>query len=267
MIDDPVVAPATSGRLSLPWRLQANGSAQQRVAAIDVRDNLAELLVDDAWHDGLAYQAHFGYAGYDLYDVLSIAKDGSNLAVSYLYCEGRSLAWVWTLSYSQPLSPSLAVPGGACQSAPSSEPFEVRLPALMALPPPRRSGFTITGPQISLMDTGGAIVIGGSTYNADVLTVVDCSSCPGGSWYEVHCLFRRAGEAGFGILYLHRGARGFVQLEYTLMLPTLSRAAQLYDATWVGAPLAAVRGWYPLPGEPGRILARPPVLPGGLSSR
>jgi hypothetical protein len=35
---------------------------------------------------------------------------------------------------------------------------------------------------------------------------------------------------------------------------------QSYDASWVGAPVAAVRGWYPLPGEPRRILARPPGL-------
>jgi hypothetical protein len=258
-IADPVVAPATVGTLTLPWALQADGAAPPRVPVVAVRENLAELAVDGAAHLGTAYLAHFEWAGYDVYDILSVAADGSSLAVTYLYCRGDSLAWVWTLSYAQPLSVSPALTGGGCASARHTQASQVSLPPLLALPPARRSGFTIAGADLHLADAVGGIVITGDLYNVYVLTVIDCSSCPGGPWYEVLCLFRRVGEAGFGILYLYPGSPDRVTLSHVLMLPGLTPRSQSYAAKWSGTPVAAVRGWHVLPGEPLVLLSRPPA--------
>lgn len=250
-----VVAPATNGTLPGTFTLDSNGSAQPRLPTFDIRGNVGGLSIDGVPHTGVAYQAHYAFGGYDLYDVLSVASDGSDLALTWLYCVGDSLEWVYQLSYLRPMEPSRAA--GSCHARPGDVQTQVQLPALLALPPPRPSGFRIVGPGINIGDGVGALVIGGRTYNAHPFATVDCTQCPGGSWYEVHLVFRRENEAGFGILYLYPAAPTEVHLSNALSFPTLERKRETYQATWSGRPLAAIQGWFSPAGEPAVTLGRP----------
>ncbi len=249
------VAPPTDGMLPLSFTLEAQGQAPDRLADFEIRDNVGTLSLDGAPHAGVVYETHPNFGSYDVYDVLSVAQDGSNLGVSWLYCNGDALEWAWTLSYRQTPFPNRAT--GSCRAAQTPTQTRVRLPALSALPPARPTGFSIDGPEITLGAAVGSMRLGGQTYDIHPLGTVDCSWCPGGSWYEIHCLFRRRGEAGFGILYLFRDTPTVVTLDNALMLPTLVKPYASFEATWSGQPVAAVQGWFTPPDGPTIVLSRP----------
>jgi hypothetical protein len=249
-----LVAPATNGLLPVAFTLQAEGAAPGLISDLAIRENVGELKLDSARHAAVAYQAHYRFGVYDLYDVLSVAQDGSDLAVSWLYCR-PGLEWIWEVSYRHVLAPSAA--SGICRSTTAGIQTQVRLPPLRALPPPRRSGFKVVGPDINVGEGVGAIRLDGLTYNVHTLATVDCTSCPGGAWYEIHCLFRRQDEAGFGIFYLYPGSPKHVDFTNALTFPTLERKSVVFQATWSGYPVAAVQGWFSLPDEPDVILGRP----------
>lgn len=260
-----VVAPPTDGVLEVDFDLQVQGAAPSRLPAIAVWSNEAELVVGDRTHTGVAYQSHPDFDGYDVFDVLSIAADGSSLSLTWLYCRYEGLIWAWNVDFQHPMTATKAT--GSCRSSPTTVQTHVRLPPLLATPPPRPTGLEITGKHIHFADTAGTLVLSGRTYDLQAFALVDCETCPRGPWLEIHGLLRGQGEAGFGILYLypeeHPEKPGQVRLTNTLILPTLWRPDVLYEATWSGSPVNATAGTILVEGEPPTVLARPAPAPLG----
>ncbi len=128
-----------------------------------------------------------------------------------------------------------------CTGAASGWVMDASLPALAAAPAPLDTGMTITGTGIHLGAAGGQVDLAGATWELVPFNTVDCTTCPGGPWYELHSMLLRAGEACFTILYLRLNVPGSVQLGYTLCLPTLDRPDAVYTASWSGTPLAKQR--------------------------
>jgi hypothetical protein len=110
------------------------------------------------------------------------------------------------------------------------------------------TGITIAGPNISLTDNAGWLVVGSLNYTVIPISTVDCSTCgyncPVGClpapWWEIHFFLSipdgKYVSRGFGIYYIYPNmVRNFVQLNYTMILPSLSTPNVTYPAKWSGS--------------------------------
>jgi hypothetical protein len=244
--DGPLVGP-TSGTLAVDFTATSvTGNGTTRLGDVTVAANVADYTLLGVPHVGVAYQHHV-WAGYTLYDIVSVAEDGSNLAVTYLYCQGTDLPYAYTESFT--LAMDYEVASGTCSGTETDTTVPVDFPALAVAPTAMDTGMTIAGADLQLGPTGGWIDLAGKTWELLPFNTVDCSTeCPGGSWYELHSMLVRPAEACFTILYLHLADPGTVQLAYTLCLPTLDTTDGLYDAAWSGTIVPKLRGlprWRP----------------------
>lgn len=230
-----VVWGPTQGTLSGSFSLGGEAQGTTRLGAITLGQNMAALSLLGVPHGGVAWFDHdWADAGYHLYDLLSVAEDGSGLAVTYLYAQGDQVPYAYTESYGLPMDWEYA--SGSLDGVSGEVSYEVRLPALRALPPPMDAGFEISG-DLTLSSDGGSVTLNGVPRSVHPLGLVDCSDCPGGPWYEVH-LVLAADDACFTILYLFPDEPARAQLEYGLCLPTLERVSTSLDVVWSGSPNA-----------------------------
>ena len=235
--DGPLVGP-TSGSLTVDFQADVTGNGTTRLGPVTVATNVVDEALLGVAHVGVAYQHHI-WAGFTLYDVVSIAADGSNLAVTYLYCQGTAFPYAYTESFT--LAMDYEGASGTCSGSETGATVAVSLPALDAAPAAMDTGITIAGTDIELGASGGQLDLAGATWDVLPFNTVDCTSCPGGPWYEIHSMLVRPAESCFGILYLYPDTPGTVQLSYTLCMPTLDRPDSDYAATWSGTLLARHR--------------------------
>ncbi len=225
--------PATSDTSQLPFKLNVAGSGTARLTSVHVTDNRVELLLLGAAHRGVVYTSHdWVAAGYTLYDVISIAEDGADLAVTYLYCVGTDLQYAYTESFQHALD--WEPMSGTCDVLMGAYDTQVDLPALSALPGGFNSGISISGAGVEVNPLGGDLELSGSSWELTPFATVDCTDCPGGPWLEVHSLLRAANRGCFGILYLYPEDPMRVDFTNAICLPDLSQPAQSYSATWSG---------------------------------
>lgn len=243
---DSAVAPeGTEGELALAFSLDASGAGEDRVDSVELLDAAGTLELNGVGHAAIAYQDHdWAETGYHLYDLVSVAEDGSNLAVTYLYCAGEELPYAYTESFLHPMDWEVA--HGTCDGTPTASVAAVSLPALSAEPTPIETGITFTSGE----PADGVVTLDGVTRSIVPFNQVDCSDCPGGPWYELHTMLQGADDQCFAILYLYPDDPTFTTVEYTLCLPTLARPTGTVETEWTGALQGP-----PLPAG----LLRPPV--------
>ncbi|MFZ5478833.1 MAG: hypothetical protein ACOZNI_18820 [Myxococcota bacterium] len=240
--DTDTVAGPTDGDLAVPFTLDASGTGDDRVDSVELLDAAGTIELDGVGHAAVAYQDHdWTDAGYHLYDLVSVAEDGSNLAVTYLYCSGDDLPYAYTESFTHPMA--WETTRGSCDGAVADGIARAELPALLARPEPIETGFTFDGELAE-----GRLTLEDTEREWIPFNTVDCAECPGGPWYELHSLLVGEGDACFAILYLFPDDPTFVQVEYTLCLPTLERPTGVISATWSGSPQ----------GPPAPMRPRPP---------
>lgn len=247
---------ATTGQAQLGFTLAASGAGQKRLDALDIAKDVGTLTLEGKAHRGIAYQMHdWGQAGYVLYDVLSIAEDGSDLAVTYLYCQDTNLPYAYTESLVHPMD--WETTAGTCEGTGDAITASADLPALNVTTQPLDTGISIQGGDLQLGPAGGNVVLGGKQWQLVPFNTVDCSTdCPGGSWYEIHTLLTADQQGCFAILYLFPDSPTYVQLSYTMCLPTLERPTATYQADWTGAlqpklpPFLQPMWWRPSPPLP-----------------
>jgi hypothetical protein len=242
------VASATNGSFSAAFLVDASGKGEARLGAVEVAGNVASLELSGVPHRGFAYQHHdWQSTGYVLFDLLTVAEDGSNLAVTYLYAQGGGLPYAYTESFEHPMDWEYASGDVSWQEATTD--VEVDVPALRALPEPTQTGIEIVGDELWLEGTEGGIVLDGASYELLPFATVDCTECPGGPWYELHALLVADGGACFGIVYLFPDEPSYAQLSYGICLPDLTTPEGSFEVSWSGS-LSAARG---------AIAAGPPV--------
>ncbi|MES2639992.1 MAG: hypothetical protein V4850_10935 [Myxococcota bacterium] len=231
--DTDVLAPATDGVLTLPFSVDASGGGPDRLDDVALLDASGTLVLSGVSHLAVAYQDHdWSASGYHLYDLISLAEDGSNLAVTYLYCQDGALPYAYTESFLHPMGWESTT--GTCAGSAQEGQVNVSLPALRAAPAPFDPGVRIEGDDVSYDGEAGRIVLAGVERDLRPFNVVDCTDCPGGPWYEVHSLLDGPADACFAILYLYPDDPSFVQVEYGICLPTLERLSTSIDAGWTG---------------------------------
>ncbi len=237
---DPVapdpVAPGGTATFHADFHVDAAGTGTHVLGGVSVVADDAHISLKGTAHVGIAYRRHdWTDAGYVLYDLVTLAVDGSDLGVTYLYCSGSTLAYAYAESFRFQMESETA--SGTCDGLATATDVTVTLPALQALPPPWTSGVQITGDTLSLDGAVGTITLAGAPYELRPFSGVDCTACPGGPWYEVHSLMVGEGRACFGILYLFPDKPGQIQLSYAMCVPDLATPVAdgaWYSATWTG---------------------------------
>jgi hypothetical protein len=240
--------PATNGSLATDFQVDVAAIGEGRLDSVDIAGNRGSVVLSGAKHRGVAYLTHdWTSAGYTLVDFLSVAEDGTDLAVTYLYCEGADLGYAYTESFLHPLD--WEVTTGTCDALMQSTVVQVELPALRAKPTPIDTGITISGTAITLAGGVGSVELTGKTWDLTAFNTVDCTDCPDGPWYELHTILERADEGCFGILYLFPDQPDSILLTGVVCLPSLDTASLSYDATWTGVVPAVlpVLPWRPHP--------------------
>lgn len=246
-----VLAPATEGSLTLPFTVDAAGAGPDRLDDVALLDASGSLVLSGVSHLAVAYQEHdWVESGYRLFDLVSLAEDGSNLAVTYLYCQDGALPYAYTESFLHPMDWETTT--GSCAGSSRATEVDVSLPPLRAGPPPFDPGVRISGDDVSYDGEQGRVVLAGVERTLQPFNVVDCTDCPGGPWYELHSLLDGPDDACFAIVYLYPEDPSFLQVEYGLCLPTLERLSASLDASWSGQ-LDAARPPPFLRPAPGRL--------------
>ena len=257
---DPPQAPS----MQAEFLLDASGYGTDRLGGIEVHANLATLELSGVAHRGLAYQHHdWQSAGYVLFDLLTVAQDGSNLAVTYLYGQDGQLPYAYTESFAHPLDWETS--GGTVEWSETPTTVQPDIPELVARPAPLDVGIGIDGDELWLDGQSGEILLDGARYELLPFATVDCTDCPGGPWLEIHCLltadepatmtWRQAGQACFGIVYLFPNDPDYAQLSYGICLPDLQTPSGDFEVSWSGS-LATARSRSASSGGP--TVGRPP---------
>jgi hypothetical protein len=224
------------------FRVDAEGSGDDRVDSARVEENRVELILEGAPHRGLAYQHHdWQSAGYVLFDLITVAEDGSNLAVTYLYGQGDLLPYAYTESFLHPMDWE-STSGSVAWSEQPTE-VEPSIPALEARPDPTDLGVTIAGDALWLEGAAGGVTVDGVGYELLPFASVDCTDCPGGPWLELHSLLVEGADACFGIVYLFPEEPGYAQLSYGFCLGSLSTLEGSYEVDWSGSLPPTARAW------------------------
>jgi hypothetical protein len=252
-LESGALVPATSGSFGADFRFNSTGRGTARIGDIAISDNRAAVALGGVDHVGLSWrQLDWSGAGYQLYFELTLASDGSDLAVSWLYCSGGVINYVYSESFTLPLAWEGS--SGTCTALTEAHGVDVAMPELRRLPDPFESGFLIQGDDLALAGPAGSIVVDGLTWSLLPFATVDCSDCPDGPWYEVHAALHRPAEVCYAILYLFPAKPDQVQLDYGICLPSLEQLSGMYDAVWSGEPS-------PLSYRPGRSVGEPPMRP------
>jgi hypothetical protein len=245
--DGGPLVPATHGSLPVSFEVDVTGAGSARLGQVTVDANAVAYTLRGVPHVGVAYHYH-KWLGYTLHDIVSIATDGSNLAVTYLYCQGSDLPYAYTESFVDAMDWEPMT--GTCAGTVKDWAFETNLPALAVAPTAIDTGMSITGTDIQLDASGGHLDLAGVTWDLVPFNTVDCSTCPGGPWYELHVVLMRPGEACFTILYLYPDDPGQVRLALALCLPSLATPDAVYAAAWSGTLIPKRLGaplWRPAP--------------------
>lgn len=227
------VAAATDGTFQAAFGVDVDAVGTDRIDDLAVVAGAVDLGFKGGTHLGFAYQSH-DWSGWRLFDLFTLASDGSDLAVTWVYADADGLVGAYTESFFQPMSYEVLEGTVLGTDDPTSIP--VVLPPLVVTPPTTPSGFTIDGDGIWLEDTAGTATVGSQEWGLLPFGTVDCADCPGGPWYEIHALLTGVGEACFGILYLFPTDPTVVQLSYGICLPDLSTLETSWTGTWTGAP-------------------------------
>jgi hypothetical protein len=191
--------------LEAAFALDAVGSGEDRLGAVQVEGNLVSIVLSGVPHRGVAYQHHdWQGTGYVLFDLLTVAEDGSNLAVTYLYEQDGQLPYAYTESFEHPMDWEVTTGTVSWEEAPTV--VTPGIPALTGRPEPLDVGITIEGDDLWLEGESGGILLEGNTYDLLPFATVDCTDCPGGPWLELHCLMEGEVEAADSWAALSRGA-------------------------------------------------------------
>jgi hypothetical protein len=251
-----VIAPATDGTLRVPFDVAISGAAAPLLDTAAIAHAVGPITVFGESQRSLVWIDQ-AWSGITLYFTLSIPDDGHAMNVTYFYCYGDDLGYVYALGFGEPLAGATAT--GKCPRAETPIDAKVSLPALTALPEPVATDIDVDGDAISIHDGRGTLELGGATYDVTTFGTVDCSDCGAPGWYELHSVLVGAGDACYGVLYLFPDTPDTVQLGWTICVPSLTQPdaphGVFYDAKWSGsfpssfAPVAAPSPWHAPPGR------------------
>jgi len=265
--DGPVIF-ATSdettirGAMTLPHASNVDGIGSIRIGEIAVQDSVGYLSRGGEIPALVYIVQDWSEFSYTLHHVLAPTNDELN--VLYFYCgnaSATSFDYIWHESYDTAMDWETA--SGSCSAQMERVRAEVTLSRLNHLPEPSQlvSGFSVTGDDLVIDDTGGTLALDGRSFDVYPFETVDCttdcSADPADGWWELHSILEDTadGDTCFVIFYLMVSAGDSVVLSHGFCMDSLTPLdGVLMDATWTAPASRKGRGISP-PGGP-----RHPVL-------
>jgi hypothetical protein len=251
-----VIAAPTDGTLRVPFDASIVGTAAPLLDQASIVHDVGPITVFGEEQQSVVWTDQL-WTGITLYFTLSIPDDGHAMNVTYFYCHGESLGYVYALGFGEPLAGAYA--SGKCPRVDTAVDAEVHLPALRALPDAVATDIAIDGHGITLQDGAGTLEVEGTSFDFTPFATVDCSGCGTPGWYELHVVMTGAGDACYGVVYLFPETPDVVQLSWTVCVPSLTKPGEpegvSYTASWSGAfpssfaPVAPPHPWHPPPGR------------------
>lgn len=230
----PTVDP-TDGTFTFDPRVGLSGMGSLHVGGIDVVDGFGTVVVDG---ESLPVLVHHEqpFGEWTLYQALAVAPNGWTLL--WFYCRDGALTDVY-LESTAGLQLEYETARGVCAIEPGPVEVAVQFPATELAVVYNGDVFAIDGPELSVADGQlGTATIAGQDWVVAPFETVDCTSCGGDGWFEVHTvLWDPLGErACFSILYLRGPAAtgDSVQITYAIALPDLDDPIGnvVLDAQW-----------------------------------
>jgi len=240
--------------LSVNFILNTNGVSASNLVQWNISNNVGTMIIRGETYNTIAYYTQVMGIPPEVrwFDLFGISEKGNNLAIVYLGCNPppttNVIQSIWEEDFDNQLESDFPNDTIACDfNDLSNKPdftFKVDFPALNGLPPASvDTGIQIRGKEVYLNGDYGWMLIQQSNYSIVPISTVDCSdcgencdTCPQSPWYELHFIYYSVElqQKGFGIFYIYPYNQSFVQLNYTLCLPTLATPAITYDAIWTG---------------------------------
>jgi hypothetical protein len=234
------IAPATNKAQFQRFRSDFAGAGTKSVGAVTIEYNTGNITLSGRSFSVFGYEWQVS-GEYHIIRAVGIRDDGADVASLCLYCSSSGmLEHIYHGSYSSAWTSESA--SGTCSFAKTTNQNYIKLPAITALPAKFNNfGFHINGNQpalpIALNENSGKIWVPGlSNLTLTPFTMVDCTKCAGGPWYELHSILdQRPGLAMFGILYLYPprvATQSNIELSFTLDFPNLDTPTSAYNASW-----------------------------------
>ena len=216
--------------------IEYNGArGRAKVGGIHLTDSVGTIDYDGESYPAIGYE-HIPWGTYnlDLGAIVATTRDG--FLVTYAYCEQGSLINVYNETLTMPPTDESPRPAGTCAftdgglavAAAFVRPDVLEYSALSDVA-------NVDGADLSIHHGMGTVNIDGATFDVRVFTHVDCSTCGGDGWQELHATITH-GESvlAFGIFYLQAAWPGFVALEYGFRFdqPALWPPYETFAASW-----------------------------------
>ncbi len=236
----PDMAPAQwKGTVSFPFRASlhwADGvmSAQGPVAAANFDGNAGTIVYHGKTLDAAIYRS-IPFSPYQLAAV--VATEADNLIVLYAYCQNGGVNNWYFESLDEPVTLQLVNTTGTCDLPPTPAAADLTFDVFGAPPPDllHAAQATVTGADLHIDQGKGGALLDGAQWDVTAFDWVDCSTCGGAGWYEMHSLLRNGPAVAFGIFYLQNDAPSQVLFTYGFRfdVPGEHPSQATFPATWV----------------------------------
>jgi len=254
-----LVIPATSSSIEIKLSLQhATVHGSGSLSSVNITNNGGNMVLSGVTYDVIPYY-YQNWQTYDLIliDLIGISKDGSDIAVVYLYLNSKGIVNnVYLETFRQPMKEQ-AVTGTVSWREQSTR-IDVAFPSVNALLSPVETSLKVTGKTLSWGGNGlGWAFFNNNNFTWIPFATVDCSQCStytvkeksfqgripppskvnAGGWYELHSILvpRSGGFACFGIMYLMIGSPSSIAMEYGFSFGnTVMELSVEFAASWSG---------------------------------
>jgi hypothetical protein len=217
-VGPPIVIPATRGLVSADT-VTLSGSGTSDIGEVAITNGVGTVRIGGQDVPALVYERQ-PFGADTLYQTLAVSAD--RIHVLWFYCQagGMTNAFYEGTDGTEVTNETAS---GTCADTLASASQPVSFPAVDMPTPPLVTGYTVTGPDLSIPSGAPGWVNMGSTWTVLVFEDVDCTSCEAQGWYELHALLWDPGAPAllYGVFYLFSPGTP-VGLDYlSPILPTL----------------------------------------------
>lgn len=164
------------------------------------------------------------------------ATEAGGILIAYAYCQSTGIGLFYTETLTEQAAPQspLSSPGScAFGDSPSDGDARFLQPGALTYGPPIDAA-TVGGARVKVEGGAGTYTVDGVDYALAVFTHVDCATCGGAGWQELHVTLRKDDLLAFTILYLRADAPSNVLSNYGFRFdrPALWPPDEAIPATW-----------------------------------
>ena len=202
------------------------------VQSIHITDGVGTLEFEHATWPAVVYEV-IPFSPYLLASIVATTSDG--IVVTYAYCKDGALQSMYFESLQVPDTVQLARPIGTCTlgTTPAAVTAVLTPPGpLVYAPLTDRADVDAT--DLSIHGGAGTMTLDGTSYDVSVFTTVDCSTCGGAGWQELHITLTKGSTLAFAILYLQADQPTQVRMYYGFRfdMPSLWPADRAFSGAW-----------------------------------